>query len=710
MSRACTTAAVVMSFLASMPAFAQLHPDAATPPVAPKKPKIVGMHGDKLEDPYFWMREKTSPEVIDHLKKENAYVEAVMKPFQSFEKRLYDEMLGRIKQTDETAPYRRNGWFYYSRTIEGKQYSIYCRKEGSVTAPEQVILDVNELAVGQKFMALGGMAVSDDSAWLAYSTDTNGHRDYDFQLRKLSDGKLVPTPIGKVAGFVIGQDSKTIFYTTENAAKRDYRVWRYTIGDKEPVLLAEEKDELFDVRLDRASDGSGVFIYLASSRTSEIRFVSGKDLKATPRVIVPRRDNIEVTADARDGLLYLRTNDMAKEFRIVTVSLEKPEVKDWKELVAGEDGVKITDLQTFAGHLLLTERGSGLPQFRIMDLKSKEMHRVTFPEPSYETEPGQNYEYASTKFRFRYQSPITPLSTFDYDMAKRSRELIKQVEVVGGFNPAKYVVERVNAPAKDGVLVPVTVVRKKDLALDGKAPIWLYGYGSYGISLDASFSANRISLIDRGVVFALAHIRGGGELGERWRADGRMLKKMNTFTDFIAAGDYLVEKKYGAREKMVIEGGSAGGLLIGAVINLRPDFARAAILQVPFVDVLNTMADASLPLTTSEYIEWGNPANKAEYDYMKTYSPYDNLAAKAYPHVMLFTSLNDSQVPYWEAAKYAARLRATKTDANAVLCRINLDAGHGGASGRYDRLKEVAAEFAFGFAAIGLAETGEKAP
>lgn len=703
-------AVFLMSLLPVTSAFAQLQPEASAPPVAAKKPKIVGLHGDKLEDPYFWMREKDNPEVIAHLKAENAYVDAVMKPFQRFEKRLYDEMLGRLKQTDESAPYPRNGWYYYSRTVEGKQYSIYCRRKGSMSAREQVILDVNELAVGQKFMALGGLAVSDDSAWLAYSTDRDGHRDYEFQLRRLSDGKLEPTPIGKVASFVVGQDSKTIFYTTENEAKRDYRVWRYTMGEKEPVMLHEEKDELFDAKLDRASDRSGVFIYLASSRTSEIRFVPAKDMKATPRVIVPRRDNIEVTADAREGLLYLRANDTAKEFRVVTVSLEKPEVKDWQQLVPGEDGVKITDLQTFAGHLVLSERGGGLPQFRVMDLKTKEMHRITFPEPSYETDAGQNFEFATTKFRFRYQSPITPLSTFDYEMGKRSRELVKQTEVLGGYDASKYVVERVHAPAKDGVQVPVTVVRRKDVALDGKAPIWLYGYGSYGISNDASFSASRVSLFDRGVVFALAHIRGGGELGEKWRADGRMLKKMNTFTDFIAVGDYLVEKKYGAREKMVIQGGSAGGLLIGAVLNLRPDFSRAAILQVPFVDVLNTMADATLPLTTSEYIEWGNPNVKAEYDYMKTYSPYDNMAPKAYPHVLLYTSLNDSQVPYWEAAKYAARLRTVKTDSNAVLCRINLDAGHGGASGRYDRLKEVAAEYAFGFAAIGAAETGEKAP
>lgn len=700
-------AAVVMTLLPALPVSGQLQPDAAGPPAAARKPKVVGLHGDKLEDPYFWMREKSNPEVLAHLKAENAYADAVMRPFKPFEERLYREMLGRLKQTDSSAPAPRGKWFFYTRTEEGKQYQIVCRKLGKDGA-EEVMLDINQMAVGKKFMAVADWAVSDDDQLLAYLVDSDGHRDYDLKIKRLSDGQDVPTPVGKVAGFTWSADNRTLFYTTENEAKRDFRAWRYTLGDKEPVLLQEEKDELFDLRVGRSSDDGLIFLVSASSRTTEISVVPAQKPLTKPRLIVPRRDRIETTIDARGDTLYLRTNDGAKEFRVMTATLAKPEREHWQELVKGEDGTKITALQTFAGHLVLSERSGGLPQFRVLDLKTREAHRITFPEPSYEAEVGANLEFATTNFRFRYQSPITSLSTVDYDMAKRSREVVKQTEVLGGYDPSKYTVERVEAPAKDGVRVPVTVVRRKDVALDGKAPIWLYGYGSYGISMDANFSATRLSLLDRGVVFALAHIRGGGELGERWREDGRMLKKMNTFTDFIAVGDYLVEKKYGARDKMVIQGGSAGGLLIGAVLNLRPDFSRAAILQVPFVDVLNTMADASLPLTTSEYIEWGNPNVKAEYDYMKTYSPYDNLAAKAYPHVMLFTSLNDSQVPYWEATKYAARLRATKTDANAVICRINLDAGHGGASGRFDRLKEVAAEYAFGFAAIGLAELGEK--
>ncbi|MBS0660223.1 MAG: S9 family peptidase [Verrucomicrobia bacterium] len=699
--------AAVMSLLAAAAAFGQLQPDAAAPPKAARKPKIVGLHGDQLEDPYFWMREKGNPEVLAHLQAENAYADAVMRPFKKFEERLYQEMLGRLKQTDASAPAPRGDWFFYTRTEEGKQYPIICRKKGR-DGREEVLLDVNQMAVGKKFMAVADWNVSDDDQLLAYLVDSDGHRDFDLKVKRLSDGQDVPTPIGKVAGFTWAGDHRTLFYTTENAAKRDYRVWRYTLGEKEPVLLAEEKDELFDLRVSRSSDDALVILMSASSRTTEISVVPAKAPQTPPRLIVPRRESIETTVDARGDTLYFRTNDGAKEFRVLTASLAKPEREHWQELIKGEEGTKITGLQTFADHLVLSERSGGLPQFRVVDVKTREAHRITFPEPSYEAEVGANLEYKTTKFRFRYQSPITSPSTIDYDLAKRTREVVKQVEVLGGYEPSKYVVERLEAPAKDGVSVPVTVVRRKDVALDGKAPLWLYGYGSYGISLDATFSASRLALLDRGVVYALAHIRGGGELGERWRADGRMLKKMNTFTDFIAAGDYLVEKKYGAREKMVIQGGSAGGLLIGAVLNLRPDFARAAILQVPFVDVLNTMADASLPLTTSEYIEWGNPNVKAEYEYMKTYSPYDNLAAKAYPHVMLFTSLNDSQVPYWEATKYAARLRATKTDANAVICRINLDAGHGGASGRFDRLKEVAAEYAFGFAAIGLAEVGDK--
>ncbi len=704
MSPLCRTGAIFsMSLALSLPALAQLDAGAAPGPIAARKPKVVGLHGDQLDDPYFWLREKENPEVLAHLKAENAYTAAVMAPHQKFEKTLYDEMLGRIKQTDDTVPYPQRGWFLYTRTEQGKQYPIFCRKKGDVTAPEAIVLDVNKLAEGQKFMALGGFTYSDDNSLLAYSTDTDGHRDYDFKLKRLSDGEAIPTPIGKVVSFVWASDNKTLLFTTENEAKRSNRVWRYTLGEKAPTKMFEEDDELYNVTLGRSSDRQVIFLVSVSKRTTEARWLPADQPAAEPKLIAKRSGEIEYYPDVRGDTMYIRTNSGAKEFQIVTAPLTSAEPKNWKTLIAGQDGVKISELELFRDFMVMAEREKGLPQFRVYDFKTKESHRITFPEPSYDAEPAQNAEFETKQYRLRYESPITPRSIYDYDLAARTRVLKKQTEVLGGYDGSRYVVGRISAKAPDGTSIPITVVRRKDVALDGKAPLWLYGYGSYGISVDASFSGSRVSLYDRGVVFAIAHIRGGGELGQTWHDQGRMLVKMNTFTDFIAAADHLVAQKYGARERLVIEGASAGGLLIGATINLRPDLCRAAILGVAFVDVINTMSDATLPLTTEEYIEWGNPNKKDEYDYMKTYSPYDNLAAKAYPSILLYTSLNDSQVPYWEPAKFAAKLRPLKTDANPLLFKINLEAGHGGASGRFDRLKETAFEYAFGLAAIGVA-------
>ena len=693
----------IFSPLLAMPALAQLDFKVAAPPVAEVRPKIVGMHGDKITDNYFWLREKENPKVIDYLKAENAYTAAVMEPYKSFVDSLYTEMLGRIKQTDDSAPYPQRGYFLYNRTEEGKQYAILCRKLGSLAAPEQIYLDINQLAEGKKFMSLGHVEWSDDNQLLSYSTDVNGHRDYDFHLKNFATGEEIKTPIGKVADFAWAADNKTVFYITEDEAKRSNRCWRYTIGDEAPKLIYEEKDALFNLGVGRSSDLKAIFLVSVSSRTSEARFLAADQPNGEFKLMAKRRDEIKYFPDLRDGIFYIRTNDGAKEFKIVTAAMSQPEPAAWKPFLPEQSGVNIASLQTFKDFLLLSERDKGLPQFRIYDFKTKQSHRITFPEPSYQAGQAQNAEFDTAVFRFSYQSPITPPSIFDYDMTKQSRVLVKQQQVLGGYDSSKYVVERIAAKAKDGTEVPITVVRKKDVALDGKAPGWLYGYGSYGISIDATFSSARVSLLDRGLVFAIGHIRGGGEMGETWHDQARMLTKMNTFTDFIACADYLVEKKYLARERLVIEGGSAGGLLIGATLNLRPDLCKAAVLAVPFVDVLNTMSDATLPLTTEEYIEWGNPNKKDEYFYMKTYSPYDNLAAKNYPSMLLLTSLNDSQVPYWEPAKYTAKLRTLRTDANPMIFKINLDAGHGGASGRYDRLKETAFEYAFGLAVLGLA-------
>ena len=687
----------------AMPAISQLDPKAATPPSAEMKPKIVGLHGDKLTDNYFWLREKENPKVLDYLKAENTYTGAVMAPFKKFEESLYAEMLGRIKQTDESAPYPQRGWFLYSRTEEGKQYPILSRKKGSINAPEEVFLDVNKLAEGQKFMSLGEVDWSDDNQLLAYSTDVNGHRDYDFHLKNFTSGEEIKTPLGKVAGFVWAADNKTIFYITEDESKRSNRLWRYTLGDQKPKLIYEEKDELFNVGVGRSSDRTAILLLSSSSRTTEARWLPADQPLGDFKLIAKRRNEIKYYPDLRDGLFYIRTNAGAKEFRMVTAKPGKTDPKSWTTFLPEQKGVNMSGHQTFKDFLLIVEREKGLPQFRIYDFKTKQSHRITFPEPSYDAGAAQNEAFDTAQFRFRYQSPITPPSTFEYNMNQKTRTLVKQQEVLGGYVASKYVVERISAKAKDGTEIPITVMRKKDVALDGKAPGWLYGYGSYGIPIDATFSASRISLLDRGLIYAIGHIRGGGELGETWHDQARMKTKMNTFTDFIACADHLVEQKYIAREKLVIEGGSAGGLLIGATLNLRPDLCQAAVLAVAFVDVLNTMSDATLPLTTGEYIEWGNPNKKDEYFYMKTYSPYDNLAAKKYPSMLLLTSLNDSQVPYWEPAKYTAKLRTLRTDANPMIFKINLEAGHGGASGRYDRLKEVAFEYTFGLAVLGLA-------
>jgi oligopeptidase B len=681
-----------------------LNPEAAKPPAAPRHPKTVGLHGDKIDDPYFWLREKDNPGVLDHLKAENAYTAAVMAPFKPFEDALYKELLGRIKQTDVSVPYRQRGYWLYHRTEEGKQYRILCRKKARLDAPEEVVLDVNKLAEGQKFMALGAFDYSDDNALLAYSTDVSGSRDYDFHLKNLATGKEIKTPIGKVADLAWAADNNTLFYVTEDDAKRSYRLWRYTLGEKDPALIYEEKDELFEVGIGRSHDRKFLFAGSASSRTTEFRFLPADHPKGEFQLIAPRRDEIEYYPEHRDGLFYLRTNDGAKEFRVMAAPVATPGVEHWKQFQAGSASVKIEDFELFAHYAVIVEREAGLTRFRVQFSHSKKEGIISMPEAAYDAALDENPEFDAESFRFSYESPVTPPSVFECRFDGGERKLLKRTEVLGGYDPERYMVERVQVTAADGTRIPLDIVRKKDVPLDGNAPCWLYGYGSYGISIDPSFSSQRLSLLDRGVIFALAHIRGGGEMGEAWHEGARMMTKKNTFTDFIACGDYLVANHYTAHDRMVIEGGSAGGLLLGAVLNLRPDFCKAAVMVVPFVDVLNTMSDATLPLTTGEYIEWGNPNKKDAYDYIKSYSPYDNLAAKDYPAILLMTSLNDSQVPYWEPAKYAAKLRTLKTDKNPLLFKINLDAGHGGASGRYDRLREIAFQYTFGLAILGLAK------
>ncbi|HWT00406.1 MAG TPA: S9 family peptidase [Pyrinomonadaceae bacterium] len=673
------------------------------PPMAKKIPKTTEIHGATLVDNYFWLREKTSPEVISYLEAENAYTDSVMKPTEGLQAALYKEMVGHIKETDENVPYKQGDYYYYSRTVQGLQYPIYARKPKTLSAAEEITIDANELAKGLKYLGVGAYAVSDDGNYLAYSTDTTGYRQYTLQVKDLRTGKLLPDKIERVGSVMWATDNKTLFYSTEDAVtKRSDKFWRHEIGTEKSDLIYEDKDELFDVYGGRTRDRKMILIASGSKTSTEYRYVPADKPTEAPKVILAREPDHEYSVDHRDGLFYIRTNQGAKNFRLVTAPVSEPSKKNWKEVVPHRPAVKIDDLDLFANHLVLSELEGGLQHIRVIDLKTNKAHRVEFPEPVYAAFVQINREFNTNKLRFAYQSLVTPNSVFDYDMDTRQRTLLKQTEVPGGFDKANYQSERVFATAADGTRIPISIVYRKGTKMNGKAPLLLYGYGSYGISMMPTFSSNRLSLLDRGVVYAIAHIRGGGELGEEWREAGRMMKKMNTFTDFIASAEHLVKQKYTSSDRLIIHGGSAGGLLVGAVVNMRPDLFKAGIAEVPFVDVINTMLDASLPLTTSEYIEWGNPNEKAAFEYMKTYSPYDNIKAQNYPVMLIKVSLNDSQVPYWEGAKFAAKLRATKTDNNLLLLKTNMGAGHGGSSGRYDLLKEVAFNYAFMLSQFGI--------
>jgi oligopeptidase B len=688
-------------------ASAQTNSDTNTlqPPMTEKKTKTTKIHDDTMIDEYFWLREKTNPEVIAHLDAENSYAEAMMKPTAALQDKLYKEMVGHIKETDDSVPYRWGEYFYYTHTEKGKQYPINYRKKGSLNAKQELVLDQNELAKGLKFFSIGAFVPSDDGNLLAYSTDTTGYRQYKLQIKDLRTGQLLPESFERVGNVAWATDNKTIFFTTEDAVtKRSDKFFRHALGSDKTDLIFEEKDELFDVGTARSRDKAVILLGSESKTSTEWRFLPADAPTAELRTISPREADHEYNVDHRSGLFYIRTNKGAKNFRVVTAPVSNPGQTNWKELIAHRPEVKVEDIDLFANNLVLSEWEKGLQRIEILDFHTNKRHRVDFPEPVYSASLAQNHEFATPVVRYNYQSLVTPSSVFDYDMNTHKATLLKETEVPGGFDKSNYKSERLFATAPDGTKIPLSVVYRKETRLDGSAPLLLYGYGSYGISIAPNFSSNRLSLLDRGVVYVIAHIRGGGELGEEWRQEGRMMKKMNTFTDFIASGDYLVKNKYTSSDRLVIQGGSAGGLLMGAVANMRPDLFKAVVAQVPFVDVLNTMLDASLPLTTSEYIEWGNPNEKAAYEYMKQYSPYDNVGRKNYPSMLVKVSLNDSQVPYWEGAKLVARLRAMKTDSNPLLLKTNMGAGHGGSSGRYDFLHEVAFDYAYMLWQMGLAE------
>ncbi len=675
------------------------------PPMAEKKTKTTNIHGVTLVDDYFWLREKTNPAVMAHLQAEDAYANAEMKPTVALQEKLYNEMLSHIKQTDSNVPFRWGNHFYYTRTEEGKQYPIFCRKKGSLDAPEEILLDQNELAKGQKFMSVGTFVPSDDGNLLAYSTDNTGYRQYTLQVKDLRTGQLFPERIERVNGVAWANDNKTFFYVTEDAVtKRSDKFFRHVLGSEKSDLLYDEKDELFDIGLGRSLDKAIIFLEAASKTSTDVRYLRADDPNGTLKVILPRQAEHEYDVDYRNNLFYIRTNKDAKNFRVVTAPVNDPAEKNWKEFVAHRPAVKVEGITLFADHAVLSEWENGLQQLEVVDFKTDKRNRIKFPEPVYSVGLSSNREFNTSVVRYTYNSLVTPSSVFDYDMKTGKSTLLKQQEVPGGFDRANYKSERVFATASDGTKIPMSIVYRNNVKLDGSAPLLLYGYGSYGASIPPTFSSTRLSLLDRGVVFVIGHIRGGGELGEEWREAGRMMKKVNTFTDFIACAESLIKMKYTSKDRLVIQGGSAGGLLMGAVSNMRPDLFKAVVSQVPFVDVLNTMLDASLPLTTSEYIEWGNPNEKAAFEYMKTYSPYDNIAKKDYPAMLVKVSVNDSQVPYWEGTKLVAKLRALKTDHNPLLLKVNFGAGHGGASGRYDALHESAFDYAFMLWQMGVTE------
>jgi oligopeptidase B len=679
--------------------------DVPKPPAAKKVPLTITQHGEERVDEYGWLRDKTNPETIAYLDAENAYTDAVMKPTEGLQKRLYDEMLGRIKQTDTQVPYRKNGYFYYTRTIEGKQYPIFARRKGSMEGAEEILLDVNQLAEGKKYMSVASFQVSDDTNLLAYSIDDNGYRQYKLFVKDLKSGKTGPMLAERVGSVEWAKDNKTLFYSTENDAKRQNRIFRHVLGSSGHSLLVEEKDELYDVWVERSRSGDWIFMTTESKTTNEVRLVPASKPEVAPVVMIPRKEDLKYYPDHRGDLFYFLTNDAGINYRVVSAPLLSYGQKNWKEVVAYRKPVRIEAMDLFADHMVLRFREGGLTGFEVYDMREGgKTHRVSFPEPAYAVFPNANAEFDTNTYRYTYQSFVTPSSTYDYDLDTKKQTLLKRTEVLGGYDASKYAVERFFVKARDGAQVPVAMVYRKDLKPKEKNPLLLYAYGSYGSSSNTTFSSSRFSLIDRGMVYAVAHIRGGGEMGKEWHEQGRMMTKMNTFTDFIDVADHLVKEGYTSKDKLAIQGGSAGGLLMGAVVNMRPELFKAVLAYVPFVDVINTMSDATLPLTTQEWIEWGNPNEKAAYAYMKSYDPYSNVAKKAYPAMLVRTALNDSQVGYWEAAKWVARLRERKTDDNVLLLRVNMGAGHGGSSGRYDKLREDAHDYAWLLTQMGLAK------
>jgi oligopeptidase B len=675
------------------------------PPTARVIPRVETVHGEIRVDDYFWLRDRGDPEVVAYLEAENRYTNAAMRHTEDLQERLYQEMRGRIKETDLSVPEPLDDYFYYTRTEAGGQYPIVCRRRGSLEAPEEILLDQNRLAAGHPYFRVGVSQVSPDHRLLAYSVDTTGAEEFTLFIKGLTTGELLAESVARTShGVAWANDSRTLFYTVLDEARRPCYLYRHLVGTNpsDDVLVYFEPDAAFFLDISRTRSRKYLLLDLSSHSTSEVRFVSADRPEEPFRLVQPRQPGVEYTVTHHEDRFFITTNDAAPNFRLVEAPVRAPSKEHWSPVLPYRPDVKLDSTDAFRNHLVVYEREAGLRRIRVLDLAAGSEHLVPFPEPVYAFRPHANPEFGTTLLRFTYTSLVTPSSVVEYDFAGHTWTVRKQTEVLGGYQPSSYRSERLLATAPDGTQVPISLVYRLPLELDGRQPLLLSGYGAYGLSYDPAFSSNTLSLLDRGFVVAIAHVRGGEEMGRAWYEAGRLLQKRSSFTDFIAAAEHLVAQGYTRPDRLVINGGSAGGLLMGAVTNLRPDLFGAVLAEVPFVDVVNTMLDASLPLTVIEYDEWGNPNDPAAYSYIRSYSPYDNIETKGYPHMLVTAGLNDPRVAYWEPAKWTAKLRAMKTDGNRLLLRTNMGAGHGGPSGRYDFLREIAFKYAFVLDVLGM--------
>jgi len=678
------------------------------PPVADIRPHELTIHGDTRVDNYFWLNDREDPEVIAYLEAENAYLEKTMAHTEELQEELFAEMKGRIKEDDSTAPYLEKGYWYYNRYITGGEYALHCRRPGSMEAPEEIMLDGNAMGMGLGYFSLRGVNVSPDNKLVVYGVDDVGRRFYTLHVKDLATGRILDDEILNVTGNVVwAMDNRTLFYSRQDPETlRWYQVWRHRLGTDtaSDVLVFEEGDDTFNCSVSRSKSDKYIFINSNQTLSSETRFLDAANPTGEFQVFQPRQRDMEYSVSHQGDRFLVLTNLHATNFRLMECGLKETWLANWREVIPGREDVLLEGVEVFRDYLVLEERFDGLTHLRVLPMDGGPSHYLDFGEPTWSVWTAYNPEMDSSLLRYGYSSLTTPESTYGYDMKTRTKTLIKQQEVLGGFDPANYKAEYLHVPARDGVLVPVSLVYRKGFEPDGSSPLLLYGYGSYGLSMDADFRSSRLSLLDRGFVFAIAHVRGGQEMGRQWYEDGKLLMKKNTFTDFIDCGRYLVDQGYTSSDRLFASGGSAGGLLIGAVVNMAPDLWRGVEAAVPFVDVVTTMLDESIPLTTGEFDEWGNPKVKEYYDYMLSYSPYDQVSAQEYPAMLVTTGLHDSQVQYFEPAKWVAKLRAVGTGNNPLIFKINMEAGHGGKSGRFRRLQETALAYAFFLDLAGIQE------